>query len=341
MPPNALVERDLRSRVNPDAPVSVGERLVADPCFDAITRSTGKVRSGDLLTQNELVGALRTRATPSADLTSALGVASQQAIQELPLSSLLGAIEVVPVDHPTINVWTDAAIVNGAGPAAVGVELGHVGGDWSLAFAQQMPRWGAMITAPLSIFDDKGQARVFVDRLFRKALARAVSVDVLAGSGSGGHLNGIANASGLHSYTRSTTGTADYNSDALARGIAAVQGDSFDDGFTVVAHPTTLANTLLQRDSSGNYLRVREALPAVTRWVPAAWMTPGSAYVGDFRAGDVLYQWGGLTMEFSREYYDATHGNYLTANLVAVKIETYLFNFVQNPGAFCLVSGLI
>lgn len=281
----------------------------------------------------DLVDVLRSRSL--TDVVSALQMEADapRVVQVRPTPvAFLPLCTLVPSASVQIPTVTESSQVEDAAFAPDGLNLpgieGGTTGEWQVDYLEAV-RVGRIIPVPLAVLEDAGQAEAVIDKLVTQNWRRAVESYVVAGSVSP-NLVGITNTQDV--VTVDATG--ELAPDALAQGVSDVQSGGFYGPHAVVASPATLKGIWTQKDSAGNYLRLRSALPTVTAWVPAPGVPANTAIVCD-PTEILVYVVGTFEISITQAYLD-----FLARNMAAVMGVPRAAIWVRNPDAFAVVENL-
>jgi len=337
-PTREEVRAKLRAAVRAQSPnPSPGATFVASEVGQRLCRGGGlKERRATVEVVEDpwqLVDLIRSRSM--ADITSALQLEpdAPRLVQTRPWPvALLPLCNLTPVASVNVPVVPEAFQVDIAGFAADGQNLpGLVGADtasFSVDYFETL-RVGGLVPVPMSVLEDSSLAEATIDRLVTGSWRRAVENLAIAGN-TAPSLVGIMNTTGVPLVDGSGLAPPD----ALADGVALVQGAGWYGPLCVVASPTTLKTIFTTKDDDHNYLRVRSALPAVGAWLPAPGVPDGSALVLD-PSELVVFLYAAFTISITQAYED-----FLARNMAAVKGEQRVAVWLRNPGAAVVVENL-
>jgi len=238
------------------------------------------------------------------------------------------------VDAGQIEYVKENVFTNAASPVAETVSKGE--SDLTLT-ASIVPtvtisHW---ISASRQALEDLSVLRSYVDLRLTQGLLDAEDSELLIGSGTGGHINGLV--------TQAETYSGGYQSgDTLIDKVNRVIGDLESNGYDpdgIVLHPSdwrgmTSIKTNAGGENTGQYLLASPTSGApsnlwglkvsVTRAMPQ-----GSYLVGQFAGSASVFEKLPLQIELSTE-----HSDFFIRNLVAIRAEERIALAVFRPAAF-------
>lgn len=180
---------------------------------------------------------------------------------------------------------------------------------------------------------DVAQVRTMIDGFLRYGLEEEIDRQIIAGSGTGENLLGLANVSGVQemAFTGDTLGTIRRAKTKVRLGARAVANG-------IAIHPEDREEIDLLQDGMEHYYMGGPVAAGgnTTIWglpvVESEVITRGTAYVGDFSKA-VLYD----RQQASLAVTDS-HDNFFIRNLVAILAETRVAFAVLQPAAFVAVD---
>lgn len=187
------------------------------------------------------------------------------------------------------------------------------------------------VKASKQILDDAAMLSSYIDGRLRYGLAYVEEMELLKGSGTGGHLNGI--------YTQATAYVAPFtlagatNIDLLR--LALLQSELAEFPATgIVLHPSDWTRIELTKTTEGAYLFANpQSIAGPVLWgrpvVPTQAMTVDEFLVGAFKLGAQVFDREDANVQVSTE-----DGNNFTTNMVTVRAEERLALAVYRPEAF-------
>ncbi len=198
-----------------------------------------------------------------------------------------------------------------------------------------LPRFGLALPIARSVLDDENQVASLLDARLQRGITLGLELKLLAGSSTDPTGTGILNVSGTTTVAKG--GSDVYRLDTVARGVSAVQGLGwYERPLQAVAHPTTLEAMRVEKDTVGHYaFRPQAITPDIEAWVPSTAVPVGSAIVGDFFNGAVLFLKDGLTIEVSTQHLD-----FLKRDMLMWSLATRAYAWIRNPSAFAICTGL-
>jgi HK97 family phage major capsid protein len=244
---------------------------------------------------------------------------------------------------PVAEATSSAAPTTGASSGAA-LTLNANGGykpEGSWAFAVQstsvktIAEW---VPATKRALADVAQLEGLINDELVADLAETEETEILTGDGSGQHLTGILNTSGIQTTAAVTTNDATWfasfrTAKRLARTVGRVNANG------VVLNPTDAQRVDTSKDSQNRfYGNGPFGMGPNTLWgmpiVESEAITAGTALVGDFSKA-VLWdrEQASVTMTDS-------HADFFIRNLVAILAEERVAFAVTRPTAFVTVTGL-
>lgn len=241
------------------------------------------------------------------------------------------------MDNPSVSYLVETVATNAADAVAPGglkpesaLEL-----DTVIEAAKKI---ATTLTTEDEILDDLAFARSYIDGRLRTFVELKEEDELLNGSGSGAHITGLLNRSGL--ATAIPMGT-DTRPDAIYKQINAIQTTAFLYPDGIVINPSDWLDIKLAKDANGQYYGggpFAAGAPDMLWGLPVS-VTPaiaaGTALVGAFQSAAQVLQRRGLTVEATN-----TNEDDFTHNRVTFRAEERLALAVYRPGAFGKVTGL-
>jgi HK97 family phage major capsid protein len=248
---------------------------------------------------------------------------------------VLDFIRIIPLDAPIVHRTTTGSYLgNAAGTAysAAYPELTNLDVTDEEILLRPFP---FAASASRGNMNDAGYFADVVDKVFRTELPKSLERDLLTGDGT----SDVVHATPLgftHLGLPTLAYTAGARADTIAQAVETVQdADFYAEPLAVVASPSTLRKIRTDKASTGgSYLRLADAVPDVTAWVPSTAMPAGTAIVGAFGTA-VLFIHGDLVLEAT-----GSHSDYFARGLVALKVEPVIAFRAPQTAAFVEVTGL-
>lgn len=192
--------------------------------------------------------------------------------------------------------------------------------------------------------EDVEFAASYIDGRLRLFVEQKEEDELLNGPGTGAHLTGIMNRSGLAPALARGT---DSIPDALFKQMTAIRTTAFVDPTAAILSHTDWQTVRLSKDANGQYLAGGpwgQAYGNAAPITPTLWGVPvvatpamaaGTALVGAFRTAAQVLQRSNLTVEVTN-----TDQDDFIHNRVTWRAEERLALAVYRPGAFGKVTGL-
>lgn len=300
------------------------------------TNVGGKTIHAELLDEYELNSALRIRTAIDTFAFSEVDPRRAEDVQTTPRPArFLDLVEIVPVGAALVAPISESVPDTFVGADVDGLAEFQAMADDSFdgvftADRLQLHRFGVASPVANFVLEDTGSVvATTIDRLFSKWFRLALEISVLRNPDTELE-KGLLLNDGVLSVAY-TTGT---RAEAIGAVADAIGDLGFDGGISVAARPSTLGRIFREvAGGSEDFLRVREALPQVTSWVPTIGLAAGAALVGDF--SEVVVYAHGLDLELAR-----AHKDYFTRGLTSVKLESRCNHWVRQPAAFQVLTGL-
>lgn len=224
------------------------------------------------------------------------------------------------------SVFTSGAAIQGADSSPLereGAIKGEAGFTFELVTSavQTVAVW---VPASVQVLDDMVALGRHIDSWLRYDLALKVETEVLTGSGSGLHLEGLTTAA--TAYNRGATN--DTRTDTLRKCITQLAlANHVASG--VVLNPNDSEVIDLLKDTTGQYLRV---VIGGRAWnvpvIESNSMTAGQFLMADFQSALVRTRQD-ATIEISN-----SHAEFFTRNLVAIRAELRMGLEIHRPAGF-------
>lgn len=248
---------------------------------------------------------------------------------------------------PLIRYMVESAITNAAATTAEG----GLAPESALSFSSVDETLHEITTfLPVTdlMLEDWEQLQAYIDGRLQLFVQLAEQAELLTGSGSGTHLLGLLNRSGLATTIPKAGQTgpplypaSDNDMDVIYRQITQIRTTAFMEPDAIVIDPVSWQNILLTKNAQGNYYANG---PFANAENPMLWgkrvvvtpaMTAGEALIGAFAQAAQIWRKGGLTVEASN-----SHSDFFQRRQTAIRAEERLGLAVYRPGAFGVVSGL-
>lgn len=256
---------------------------------------------------------------------------------ELPQTPFLNVLQIVPSTRTTqsaIKYMEETVVTNTAAETAEGGTKPEAAleVEEKLAPVRKIAVW---IHVTDEVFEDEPRARAYVNNRLPRMVRQRLANQVIAGSGVGVNLLGIANVVGVQSQAKA----ADPGPDAIHKAMTKVivNGDAFPD--TIAMNPLDWEDIRLLRTLDGIYIwgNPSEAGPARIWGLNVTLiqqLAEGTAVVGDF---------GNYSELAIRKDIEVTSGwinDDLIKNQQVLLAEMRAATVWYRPSAFCLVTGL-
>lgn len=241
------------------------------------------------------------------------------------------------MDNPSVSYLVETVATNAADAVARGglkpesaLELDTV--------TESAKKIATTLTTEDEILDDLSYARSYIDGRLQTFVELKEEDELLNGSGSGSHVTGLMNRSGL--ATAIAMG-GDTRPDAIYKQINAIQTTAFLYPDGIIINPADWLDIKLAKDTNGQYYGGGPFVAGVgdVLWGLPVAVTPaiaaGTALVGAFQSAAQVLQRRGLTVEATN-----TNEDDFTHNRVTFRAEERLALAVYRPGAFGKVTGL-
>jgi len=248
---------------------------------------------------------------------------------------------------PLIRYMVESAITNAAATTAEGA----LAPESALTFTSVDETLHEITTfLPVTdlMLEDWEQLQSYIDGRLRLFVQLAEQAELLTGSGSGTHLTGLLNRSGLAPAVPKggqvgppAFPVSDNDMDAIYRQMTQIRVTAFMEPDSVVIDPVAWQTVLLSKNGQGQYYANG---PFASAENPMLWgkkvcvtpaMTAGTALVGAFAQAAQVWRKGGLTVEASN-----SHADFFQRRQTAIRAEERVGLAVYRPGAFGTVTGL-
>lgn len=235
----------------------------------------------------------------------------------------------------TIKYAKEVTHTSAAAETARGVAYSEATYDWDQVTIS-VADIGHFATLHRDNLADQAQLDTAIRSLLGADLMR--KVDDLIVNGTGGDIEGILQTATIGSVARTTDEPI---LDLLHRAITNIRLNLFDDPDYIVMHPTDIHSATIEKatDSGVYQLGMPGSATPMTIWgypvVSSTVLSQGTALVGNFGLGAMLWLRSGLTVRVSD-----SHSDYFTKRLVAVLAEFRGAFAAWQPKAFCEATGL-
>lgn len=192
---------------------------------------------------------------------------------------------------------------------------------------------------------DAEQIRSYLDSRLAYMVQAKEDNYLVNGSGTAPQIRGLANVSGINTLAATAYDTV---ADAFGFAINAVRTNGFVEPDAILVHPTDWMKLKTAKDSNGQYLGGGPYFGAYgvggftnvgTMWglpvVNSTFITAGTAYVGAFRIGSMLWRRQGVTVEATN-----TNDTDFVYNLITIRAEARMAPAFYKPLAFCQITGI-
>jgi HK97 family phage major capsid protein len=241
------------------------------------------------------------------------------------------------MDNPAVSYLVETVATN----AADAVAAGGLKPESALTLAtviEAAKKIATTLTTEDEILDDAAFARSYIDGRLRTFVELKEEDELLNGSGSGAHLTGLMNRSGL---AAAVAMGADTRFDAIFKQITAIRTTAFLDPDGIAINPADWQEFKLAKDANGQYYGGGPFAAGVGDFLwglPVA-VTPaiaaGTALVGAYGSAAQFLERRGLTVEATN-----TNEDDFTHNRVTFRAEKRGALAVYRPGAFGKVTGI-
>lgn len=294
-------------------------------------------------------GTVKGLLTGLAGQTGTLSVQAQRLpdIQSLPRRPL-SILNYINISETSSNAVEYVEMGSRTNAAAIVGEAGTTGGatlkpESSLTFTVKtagVKTIATWIPATRQILEDEPRLRDMVDDELTFMLQEALETQIISGDGTGQNFTGILNTSGIQTRVHRTSGrdfdAADTVADTLRRSLTDLQLE-FYDADVILTHPVTTELLELEKDTTGQYIRVFDPV-SMTVWrkpvVPTMSVPDGTAITAQAKLAATL--WDRATTEILV----GQPANYFLQNMVAVLAELRAAFGVTRPKAIEKTTGL-
>ncbi len=243
----------------------------------------------------------------------------------------------------TIRYMREDTYTNAATTVAEGATKPEASFDTSEADA---PVRKIAVTAKVTdeLYDDFPAMQSYIDGRLRFMVGTTEESQLLNGDGNSPNLRGILQTSGIQTQAKG----ADTNLDAIHKAITKVRSVGFFEPDAIVMHPTDYQLIRLAKDSNQQYYGGGPFMgqygqngypgligPWGLRAVVTTAMTAGTALVGNFKLGAMLFRRMGVTVQMTNSNEDD-----FKRNLIAIRCEERLAIAVWRPKAFSTITGI-
>lgn len=330
----------------PDGPATLGSRYIRSRAFRQRAAGTQESFDVKLLSADELARDARRRSIDMSGLV--LEKPGPVEIETFPLpASIVGLVD-IKTTGTMWNLYTGQTVLV---PGGGGVPDGSggsgssfpPGSDVTVAFERELDEgipWVVEAEVASEVLDDAAAAKEALADLMELIFWRELELDLIAGDGSTSglvqHLVGLTNTPGITETPFPGAGT--YRLETIADAAADVgTAEWFDQPLAVVASPQTLKRIFTERDVSSRPLGAvaDKVVPSVQAWVPSLSIADGTAIVGAWKRGMVVWIRDPLSLRATSNYLD-----YFGRGLTRLQIRTRLTNRVRHTSAFQVVTGL-
>lgn len=187
------------------------------------------------------------------------------------------------------------------------------------------------------VFADFPMMRDYVNSRLRDMVVLKEDNQLLNGTGSGAQITGILQTSGIQTQAQGS----DTNADAIHKAITKVRSVGFFEPDALVCHPTDWQLLRLAKDEHLQYYGGGPftGIAGDSYWglkvVVTTAIAAGTALVGAFRLGAMIWQREGVKVEAFDQNEDDVNFNRIT-----VRVEERLALTVYRPLAFCTVTSI-
>jgi HK97 family phage major capsid protein len=323
---------------------SIGTQFVESDGYKGVAGKSGQFSTG----------AVEVKATMTESASTGILPAVYPGIVPILLRRLTVAqlMPSIPVSSTSLRVIKETTATNAAAATAEGAAKPAS----TLVFAptdEPIVKIATSIKITDEMLSDYGFVRAYVDGRLVTFVMLSEEDELLNGSGSGIHLTGILNRSGLQAAQARST---DSRAVAIYKEITKIRANAFLEPDAIVIHPTDWQSARLEADANGQFFGggpftgpygnggvagggdgTYDAVPYWNlRVVVTPELAPGTTLVGSFAtAAAVMRKDGGITVEATNSNEDD-----FLKNLVALRAEERVGLAVFRPGAFGTVTGM-
>lgn len=197
------------------------------------------------------------------------------------------------------------------------------------------------------VLEDFPAVKSVIDQQLPFMVQQTEEAELLSGDGTGQHLTGLLNTSGIQTQTKAAATPAATNVNAIYNAITKIRVNSFLEPDGIIVHPNDWQIMRLSVDQNGQYYAggpftgaygnpgmVIDRLWGLPVVVTTA-ITQGTALVGAFKIGAMVFRRKGLTVQMYNQNEDDAK-----KNLIMLIAEERLGLVVWRPAAFCKVTGI-
>jgi HK97 family phage major capsid protein len=218
---------------------------------------------------------------------------------------------------------TNAAVTTGQGVA-------KAASSKALALkTEQVVKIAHTLEVPDELLDDTEALESYLNANMAAGLDAELDDQIVNGSGAAGNIQGLV---GLPGKTTTVAAAAGEGMGAIAKAAADLWTASRRRPDTIVINPTTY-NTIWF--PTGNKAIQISPPPHNMTVVPTPALAAGSAIVGSFKLGGMIFRRGGVAIQATN-----SHNDFFTKNLTMIRAEVRVAVVYFAPPAFCLVTGI-
>jgi HK97 family phage major capsid protein len=265
--------------------------------------------------------------------------------QRLTVADLLGAgqTDKGSITYPQQTTYVNATAVTAEGAAKPEVTFVFTETN---APVRKIAGWTKISE---EVLDDFPAVRSVIDQQLPFMVQQTEEAELLSGDGTGQHLTGLLNTSGIQTQTKAAATPAATNVNAIFNAITKIRVNSFLEPDGIIVHPNDWQIMRLTVDANGQYYAggpftgaygnpgsgiIIDRLWGLPVVVTTA-ITQGTVLVGAFKIGAMVFRRKGLTVQmFNQNEDDAKK------NLIMLLAEERLGLVVWRPAAFCKVTGI-
>lgn len=194
------------------------------------------------------------------------------------------------------------------------------------------------------MYQDFPQMQSYIDGRLRYMVGATEEAQLLNGDGNAPNITGILQTSGIQTQDKST----DENLDAIHKAITKVRAVGFFEPDAIVMHPTDYQLLRLSKDNNLQYYGGGPFMgpygnggypqligPWGLRAVVTTAISAGTALVGAFKIGAMIFRKPGITMQMTNSDQDD-----FVKNLITLRCEERLALAIWRPKAFCTVTSI-
>lgn len=197
------------------------------------------------------------------------------------------------------------------------------------------------------VLEDFPAVKSVIDQQLPFMVQQTEEAELLSGDGTGQHLTGLLNTAGIQTQTKAAASPAATNVNAIYNAITKIRVNAFLEPDGVTVHPNDWQIMRLTTDSNGQYYAGGPFTGAYGQpglMIDRIWglpvvvttaITQGTALVGAFKIGAMIFRRKGLTVQMYNQNEDDAK-----KNLIMLLAEERLGLVVWRPAAFCKVTGI-